>query len=52
LNQATVEARVLAADAPDGRPRTVSQIGAAVWFKEDGFQTLRWYDSVFSETTR
>lgn len=52
LNQATVEVRVVASDAPDKRPRTVSQIGAAVWFKEDGFQTLRWYDSVFSEKPR
>lgn len=52
LNQATVEVRVLSSDGPDKRPRTVSQIGTAVWFKEDGFQTLRWYDSVFSEKTR
>ena len=52
LNQAVIEVRVLATDAPGKRPRTVSQIGAAVWFKEDGFQTLRWYDSVFSEETR
>jgi len=52
LNQATVEVRVQAADGTDRRPRTVSQIGAALWFKEDGFQTLRWYDSIFSEETR
>jgi general secretion pathway protein K len=52
LNQATVEVRVVAPDVPGQRPRTVSQIGAAVWFKEDGFQTLRWYDSVFSEESR
>lgn len=52
LNQATIEVRVLATEAPGKHPRTVSQIGAAVWFKEDGFQTLRWYDSVFSEETR
>lgn len=52
LNQATVEVRVLSSDGPDKPPRTTSQIGAAVWFKEDGFQTLRWYDSVFSEKTQ
>lgn len=52
LNQATVEVRVLATDKPGKQPRTVSQIGAAVWFKEDGFQTLRWYDSYFSGETR
>ena len=52
LNQATVEVRVVSTDAPGKRPRTVSQIGVAVWFKEDGFQTLRWYDSVFSEESR
>jgi hypothetical protein len=52
LNQATVEVRVLSGAAGKQRPHTVSQIGAAVWFKEDGFQTLRWYDSVFSEKIR
>lgn len=52
LNQATVEVRVQDADGTDRRPRTVSQIGAAIWFREDGFQTLRWYDSVFSEDMR
>lgn len=52
LNQTTMEVRVQSADGPGGRPRTVSQIGVAVWFKEDGFQTLRWYDSIFSESTR
>jgi hypothetical protein len=44
LNQAVVEARVV-----DEGQRTSSHIGALVWFKEDGFQALRWYDSVFDE---
>jgi hypothetical protein len=52
LNQATVEVRVRAGDAPGERSRTVSQIGIAVWFREDGFQALRWYDSIFSEELR
>ena len=47
LNQALVEARVL-----DGNKRTVSQVATLVAFKEDGFQALRWYDSVFDEEAR
>jgi len=49
LNQATIEARVV--DPRDER-RTVSHVGVEVWFKEDGFQTLRWYDSIFSGELR
>ncbi len=47
LNQAVVEVRVA-----DAGKRTVSHIGALVWFKEDGFQALRWYESVFNEDDR
>ncbi len=47
LNQAIVEVRV-----PDEARRTLSHVGALVWFKEDGFQALRWYDSVFNEDAR
>jgi general secretion pathway protein K len=52
LNQALVEARVVENGEGGQRDRTVTQIGIAVAFTEDGFQTLRWYDSIFSEESR
>ena len=47
VEQAIVEARVT-----DANNRTLSHVGALVAFKEDGFQVLRWYDSVFGEDPR
>lgn len=52
LSQALVEARVVEEGKGVAGKRTVSQIGIAVAFTEDGFQTLRWYDSIFSEESR
>lgn len=53
LNQAVVEARVREAGAgAEGGRRTTSHIAVAVAFSEDGFQVLRWYDSIFAEDPR
>jgi type II secretory pathway component PulK len=53
LNQALVEARVVErASGTTARPRTVSHVAASVSFTEDGFQVLRWYDSLFAEDLR